>query len=56
MPANPVTAGRKGGQSRSEKKIAACKRNGFQKQQPAPAPVAPAAPRPIFVPVQKEQS
>lgn len=33
MPADPVTAGRKGGQSRSEKKLAACRRNGFQKRQ-----------------------
>jgi hypothetical protein len=55
MPSDPVSAGRKGGKSKSEKKIAACKRNGFQKQQPAPAPVAPAAPRPLFVPT-KEQS
>jgi hypothetical protein len=31
MPANPVEAGRKGGQSRSAKKLAACRRNGFQK-------------------------
>jgi hypothetical protein len=40
MPADPVAAGRKGGASRSEKKIAACRRNGFQKvnQPPAPAP------------------
>jgi len=31
MPADPVSAGRKGGQSRSPKKLAAAKRNGFQK-------------------------
>jgi hypothetical protein len=31
MASNPVEAGRKGGQSRSEAKIAACRRNGFQK-------------------------
>jgi hypothetical protein len=35
MPANPVEAGRKGGQSRSAKKLAACRRNGFQKVSPA---------------------
>jgi hypothetical protein len=40
MPADPVSAGRKGGASRSEAKLAACRRNGFQKvktepQQPA---------------------
>jgi hypothetical protein len=31
MSANPVEAGRKGGQSRSETKLAAARRNGFQK-------------------------
>jgi hypothetical protein len=31
MPADPVAAGRKGGQSRSPAKLAACRRNGFQK-------------------------
>jgi hypothetical protein len=31
MPANPVEAGRKGGQSKSAAKLAAAKRNGFQK-------------------------
>jgi hypothetical protein len=35
MPADPQAAGRKGGQSRSAAKIAAAKRNGFQKRQPA---------------------
>jgi hypothetical protein len=38
MPADPKAAGRKGGSSRSEKKLAACRRNGFQKVTPAPAP------------------
>lgn len=33
MPANPIEAGRKGGRSRSAAKLAACKRNGFQKVQ-----------------------
>jgi len=31
MPADPVLAGRKGGKSRSPAKLAACRRNGFQK-------------------------
>jgi hypothetical protein len=38
MPADPVAAGKKGGASRSEAKLAACRRNGFQKvkqEQPA---------------------
>ena len=34
MPADPVAAGKKGGASRSEKKLAACRRNGFQKVYP----------------------
>ena len=37
MPADPVSAGRKGGQSRSEAKRAAARRNGFQKPGPANA-------------------
>jgi hypothetical protein len=35
MPADPVSAGRKGGQSRSAAKLAACRRNGFQRTAPA---------------------
>lgn len=31
MPANPVEAGKKGGKSRSPAKLAAARRNGFQK-------------------------
>jgi hypothetical protein len=31
MAANPIEAGRKGGLSRSEAKLAACRKNGFQK-------------------------
>jgi hypothetical protein len=31
MPADPISAGRKGGQSRSAAKLAAARRNGFQK-------------------------
>ncbi|HLX83798.1 MAG TPA: hypothetical protein VKR59_07860 [Terriglobales bacterium] len=31
MPTNPVDAGRKGGQSRSDAKLAAARRNGFQR-------------------------
>lgn len=38
MPADPVTAGRKGGQSRSAAKIEAAKRNGFQRVYPAQSP------------------
>lgn len=34
MPADPVSAGRKGGQSRSAAKLAAIRRNGFQKHAP----------------------
>jgi len=34
MPADPVVAGRKGGSSRSAKKIAAARRNGFQRVYP----------------------
>ena len=36
MPADPVAAGRKGGSSRSAKKVAASRRNGFQRVKPAP--------------------
>jgi hypothetical protein len=39
MPADPISAGRKGGQSKSPAKLAAARRNGFQKPAPAPAPV-----------------
>jgi hypothetical protein len=31
MSADPIAAGRKGGKSRSPRKLAACRRNGFQK-------------------------
>jgi hypothetical protein len=34
MPADPVSAGRKGGQSRSTAKLAAARRNGFQRSAP----------------------
>jgi hypothetical protein len=36
MPADPVAAGKKGGRSRSAKKLAACRRNGFQPVKPKP--------------------
>ena len=36
MPASAIEAGRKGGESRSAAKLAACRHNGFQKQEPAP--------------------
>ncbi len=35
-PADPREAGRKGGRSRSAKKLAAIRKNGFQKVKPAP--------------------
>ena len=44
MPANPVSAGRKGGQSRSAAKVAAARRNGFQ---PRPQAVEPAPAQPV---------
>jgi hypothetical protein len=34
MPADPVSAGRKGGQSRSAAKIEASRRNGFPSRRP----------------------
>lgn len=49
MPADPVAAGKKGGKSRSAAKLAAARRNGFQK--PAPAPVVPAPQTPPAAPV-----
>jgi hypothetical protein len=44
MPADPIAAGRKGGQSRSAAKLAAALRNGFQKRT-APEPEQQAAPQ-----------
>lgn len=38
MPADPVEAGRKGGRSRSARKLAAIRKNGFQKVKPAQEP------------------
>jgi hypothetical protein len=49
MPADPVAAGRKGGQSRSAAKLAAIKKNGFQRVKPLPVPTA--APAPVSRPV-----
>jgi hypothetical protein len=44
MPADPRIAGAKGGRSKSPAKLAACRKNGFQKvTQPAPR-TAPAQP------------
>jgi hypothetical protein len=40
MSANPVEAGRKGGQSRSAAKLAAARRNGFQKTNVRPLPMS----------------
>ena len=42
MPADPVAAGRKGGASKSPAKVAAARRNGFQKANSDPAPPTPA--------------
>jgi hypothetical protein len=57
MPADPVSAGRKGGQSRSAKKLAAIRRNGFQKRS-APHTLAerclPPVPA-VLVPVQPKE-
>lgn len=41
MPADPVAAGRKGGASKSPAKLAACRKNGFQKVVPATTTPAP---------------
>lgn len=57
MPADPVAAGRKGGKSKSAAKLAAARRNGFQKVRDAvlaaqpecalcPNPEKPDAPAP----------
>ncbi len=51
MPANPVEA-RKGGRSRSAAKLAAARRNGFQKVKPEPVPetgTTAAVPKPAFL-------
>ena len=41
MASNAIEAGRKGGRSRSPKKLAAAKRNGFQKQYGVTLPPKP---------------
>lgn len=57
MPADPVLAGRKGGRSRSQAKLDACRRNGFQRVKKAEnmptdkeksVPVAPSETLPIL--------
>lgn len=48
MPADPREAGRKGGRSKSPAKLAACRRNGFQKVQREAAPEEKPAP-PLLV-------
>lgn len=53
MPADPITAGRKGGQSRSAKKVAAAKRNGFQPR-PKAAPAELPCARPVLLVAPKE--
>jgi hypothetical protein len=56
MPADPVSAGRKGGQSCSAKKVAAAKRNGFQpRPKAAPAAELPCARPTLLVAAPKEQ-
>jgi hypothetical protein len=49
MPADPVAAGRKGGASKSPAKLAACRKNGFQKVNPAPAPALASQIQPVLV-------
>lgn len=44
-------AGRKGGASRSAKKLAACRRNGFQKMAPETKPTV----APVFIPQQEQK-
>jgi len=39
MASDPITAGRKGGQSRSAAKLAAARKNGFQRRYGADLPV-----------------
>jgi hypothetical protein len=46
MPADPVSAGRKGGRSRSAKKLSACRKNGFQKVNPQPTSLQPISQEP----------
>ena len=41
-----IEAGRKGGKSRSAAKLAACRKNGFQKCYPDSAPVVDKKPEP----------
>jgi len=57
MPADPISAGRKGGQARTPAKAAAARRNGFQRAAPAsqqPPDLQPGCgcttPSPIFKP------
>jgi hypothetical protein len=55
MPADPVQAGRKGGQSKSPAKLAAARRNGFQKRSTPHSIAERCLPRPaVLVPVQPE--
>jgi hypothetical protein len=51
MPADPVAAGRKGGASKSPAKLAACRKNGFQKVKgvSASAPVEQQPTLPVIV-------
>lgn len=54
----PQEAGRKGGlkggKSRSEAKLAAARRNGFQKQEPTPAVPSERAPIAVLIAAKKE--
>jgi hypothetical protein len=49
MPADPVQAGRKGGQSKSPAKLAAARRNGFQKRSAPHSIAARCLPRPAVL-------
>lgn len=56
MPADPVAAGRKGGTSKSPAKLAACRKNGFQKvnaEPSAPAPGEKPPVQPVLIVTQK---
>lgn len=51
---NAVEAGRKGGKSKSAAKLAAIKRNGFQRAKPEPVPQQRRAP--ILIAATKEKN
>ena len=56
MASDPVAAGRKGGSSRSAAKLAAARRNGFQKVKPEPKPeTTTPAPQPVLFVVPRNE-